>query len=81
MHEKKSRYTQAQNRATQKYQRENLEQVNFRIKKGGKKYYQDAATAAGLSMAQFFLTAADEKIARDGLEQMDSQDDGKGEIV
>ena len=55
MEEKKSRYTQAQNKATQKYQRENLEQINFRVRKGGKKYYQDAAAAMGLSMAQFFI--------------------------
>lgn len=66
MGEKKSRYTEAQNRATQKYQREKLEQINFRIRKGEKQKYVDAAAAMGLSMAQFFINAADEKIEKEG---------------
>lgn len=66
MEDKKSRYTPAQNKATQKYQRENLEQINFRVRKGEKQKYIDAAAAAGLSVAQFFISAADEKIAREG---------------
>ncbi len=65
--EKKSRYTEAQNRATQKYIRENLEEIKFRVKKGEKEKYKKAALNSGLSMAQFFITAADEKIDRDGL--------------
>ena len=60
--ERKSRYTESQNKATQKYQKENLEQINFRVRKGMKEYYQQAAADMGLSMAQFFLIAADEKI-------------------
>lgn len=67
MEEKKSYYTPAQNKATQKYIKENLEEVKFRVKKGEKAKYKDAAQKAGLSMAQFFLTAADEKISRDNL--------------
>lgn len=66
MREKKSRYTEAQNRATQKYQREKLEQINFRIRKGEKQKYVDAAASMGLSMAQFFINAADEKIEKEG---------------
>ena len=65
LEDKKSRYTEAQNRATQKYQREKLEQINFRIRKGEKQKYVAAAAAAGLSMAQFFISAADEKIERE----------------
>ncbi len=65
--EKKSRYTEAQNRATQKYIRENLEEIKFRVRKGDKEKYKSAAENAGLSMARFFLTAANEKIAREGL--------------
>ena len=65
MEDKKSRYTEAQNRATQKYKREKLEQKNFRIRKGEKQKYVAAAAAAGLSMAQFFISAADEKIERE----------------
>ncbi len=63
--EKKSRYTEAQNKATQKYIRENLEEIKFRVKKGEKEKYKLAAESAGLSMAKFFISAADEKIKRD----------------
>lgn len=65
--EKKGRYTEAQNKATQKYIRENLEEIKFRVRKGEKDRYRIAAERAGLSMARFFLDAADEKILRDGL--------------
>lgn len=67
--EKKGRYTEAQNKATQKYIRENLEEIKFRVRKGEKDKYRVAAERAGMSMAKFFLDAADEKIARDGLEE------------
>lgn len=63
--EKKSRYSEAQNKATQKYIKENLEEIRFRVKKGTKDYYKKEAEKAGLSVAKFFLTAADEKIKRD----------------
>lgn len=65
--EKKGRYTEAQNKATQKYIRENLEEIKFRVRKGEKDKYKVAAERAGMSMARFFLDAADEKIARDSL--------------
>ena len=65
--EKKGRYTESQNRATQKYIREKLEEIKFRVRRGEKDKYKAAAERAGLSMAKFFLDAADEKIARDGL--------------
>ena len=67
MDDKKSRYTPAQNRATQKYQREKLEQINFRVRKGERQKYTDAAAAAGVSIAQFFTSAADEKIEREAV--------------
>ena len=73
--EKKSRYTEAQNRATQKYIRENLEEIKFRVKKGDKDKYKSAAENAGLSMAKFFLSAADEKIERDSLIPTPGQQD------
>lgn len=66
MKEKKSRYTPAQNKATQKYIAANLEDIRFRVRKGEKQKYVDAAAAMGLSMAQFFISAADEKIEREG---------------
>lgn len=66
--EKRGRYTEAQNKATQKYIRENLEEIKFRVRKGEKDRYRVAAEKAGISMARLFLDAADEKIAREGLE-------------
>ena len=64
---KKGRYTEAQNRATQKYIREKLEEIKFRVRRGEKDKYKATAERARLSTAKFFLAAADEKIVRDGL--------------
>lgn len=66
MEKRKSRYTPAQNKATQKYIAANLEDIRFRVHKGEKQKYVDAAADRGLSMAQFFVLAADEKIEREG---------------
>lgn len=65
--EKKSYYSEAQNRATQKYIKNNLEEIKFRVPKGEKGRYKEAAEKSGLSMAKFFTTAANEKINRDNL--------------
>ncbi|MBQ7565469.1 MAG: hypothetical protein IJT16_15945 [Lachnospiraceae bacterium] len=66
MEEKKSRYTPAQNKATQKYIKEHLEEIKIRVPKGRKDYYKGAAAAIGQSLNQFAITAMDEKIERDG---------------
>lgn len=58
-------YTAAQNKATQKYHKENLEQINFRVKKGEKQQYIDAAKKLGLTIADFFTSAAQEKIKKE----------------
>ena len=50
-------YTDAQNRATQKYIRENLEEIRFRVQKGEKAALQKEAQNAGLSMAQYLVKA------------------------
>lgn len=71
MEEKKSTYkgyTQARNRATQKYQREHLEQIAIRVKKGEKEKYKAAAEKAGMPFSKFILQAMDEKIERDLLD-------------
>lgn len=60
--QKKKRYTPAQNKATQKYIAENLEEIRFRVHKGEKQKYVDAAKNSNLSMAKFFTSAADEYI-------------------
>ena len=67
MDEKKKYYTQAQNKATQKYIKNNLEDIRIRVPKGHKEKYKIAAKAAGLSVNKFFVTAANEKIEREGL--------------
>lgn len=64
---RKSRYNQAQNKATQKYIKTHLDEVKFRIPKGRKDYYKAAAEACGTSLTQFIVTAMDEKIEREGV--------------
>ena len=54
-------YTEAQNRATQKYIKENLEEVRFRVKKGERAILQNAAKEAGQSMAQYVIQAVNER--------------------
>ena len=54
-------YTDAQNRATQKYIKENLEEVRFRVRKGEKAVLQGAAREAGQSMAQYVIQAINER--------------------
>lgn len=62
-----SKYTEKSKEYTIQYMKENLEEIRFRVKKGDKEKYKTAAENAGLSMAKFFLSAADEKIGRDNL--------------
>lgn len=52
-------YNQAQNRATQKYHREKLEQISFRVKKGERERYKAEAQRLGLSLNQLFLRAVE----------------------
>lgn len=82
MSEKKSTYkgyTQSQNKATQKYIKKNLEEIRFRVKKGEKQKYKNAAQKIGMSMSTFFITAADEKIERDN-GNSNKEDEEKGAI-
>lgn len=53
-------YTQAQNRATQKYQREKLEQVAIRVRKGEREKMKQIAEAAGISLAELIRAAVNE---------------------
>lgn len=65
--EKKRRYTQSQNIATQKYIKNNLEEIKFRVRKGEKAKYKTAAENAGVSMTQFAISSMNEKIEREHL--------------
>lgn len=55
--EKKSRYSQAQNKSTQKYLSANMEQVRFWVKKGEKARVKQRAEARGFSVAQYLIHA------------------------
>lgn len=62
-----SKYSEAQKNAIMKYQKEHLEQINIRVKKGCKQKYLDAAATRGQSLAQFLTDAADAAIDRDSI--------------
>lgn len=62
-----SKYSEAQKNAIMKYQKEHLEQINIRVKKGCKQKYLDAAAARGQSLAQFLTDAADAAIDRNSI--------------
>lgn len=64
MENKPKYYNDARNRASQKYNAAHLEQVNFRVQKGEKAIIQAAAARAGLSMAQYIISAINEKEGR-----------------
>ena len=55
------RYTEAQNRATQKYKAANLEELRVSIRKGGKEALKKVAADAGQSMAEYVCDAVNEK--------------------
>lgn len=58
-------YTQAQNKATQKYQKEKYERINLAIPKTTKDYYRQEATKLGYtSLNKFIKDAIEEKIER-----------------
>ena len=60
-------YNKSQNKATQKYQRENLEQVRFWVRKGEKDKYKKLAERAGLSLAELLRQAVEEYTENHGL--------------
>ena len=64
--EGKKRYSQAQNRATQRYIRENLEEIKLRFKKGKKDIIRKHAEIYDQgSMNAFINRAIDETMQRD----------------
>lgn len=67
-------YTQAQNKATQKYIKENLEEVRFRVKKGERAAVKAEADSNGLSMAQYIIKAVNAYAGKQILTPTDSPD-------
>ena len=55
-------YTEAQKKATMKYQKEKQESISIRVKKGTREHYKQAAEDLGLSFAGFIIAAMDEYI-------------------
>lgn len=63
--EKKSRYTESQKRAAEKYLSEKVEDIKIRVPKGKKEIIRTHAAGQGESMNQFVVRAIDETMERD----------------
>lgn len=61
--EKKSRYSQAQNKATQKYIKTHYDTIVLRIPKGKKEEYKAAAIKRGMSLNAFIINAIEKAAA------------------
>lgn len=61
--------SKAQQKAVQKYVKNNYDRVVLTLQKGKKEPLQAAAAAAGLSMNSYIVAAIDEKMERDGFAQ------------
>lgn len=60
-------YNEAQNKATQKYLKNNMEQVRMWVKKGEKDRYKQLAASANMSLAEFLKQAVEEYALNHGL--------------
>ena len=65
MLEKKTRYTEAQKRASEKYLKESVEDIRIRVPKGQKEIIKTHAETLGESMNQFVIRAINETMERD----------------
>ena len=63
--ERKSRYTEAQKRAAEKYLRETVEDIRIRVPKGEKSKIKAHAESQNESMNQFVIRAIAEAMQRD----------------
>lgn len=61
-------YTAAQNKATQKYQAANLEQVRVWVKKGAKARYKAHAESLGKSLNAYVVELIEADIAKHSVE-------------
>ena len=69
-------YTEAQNKATQKYKQANTENLTITIRKGGKQSLREVAEAAGQSMAEYVCDAVNEKAGRKVISSKVEKEDG-----
>ncbi len=58
-------YTQAQNKATQKYQKTHLEQLSIRVPKGKRAEYKALADARGVSLAGLITSLLDAELKKE----------------
>ena len=57
-------YTDRQNKATQKYIKENLEQISFRVPRGKKDEYKTFAESQGMSLTALIVKLIDDAMKR-----------------
>ena len=57
-------YNEAQKRATMKYQKEHMEQLAIRVRKGDRQALKEEAERCGQSMAEYVCEAVNEKAGR-----------------
>ena len=62
---KKRKYTQAQNKATQKYIKANYDEIKLRLPKGKKEIIKDFAFKHNESINSFIKRSIDEAMERD----------------
>lgn len=56
------KYTEAQKKATAKYQKENTEMISFRVPKGNKEKYKALADKEGKSLSSLIIELLEEKL-------------------
>ena len=69
-----SKYTPAQNKANQRYQMKNYEQISIKVKKGKREEYNKIAAAAGKSLAALFVELIEEYGRRQTIQDQDRPD-------
>ena len=57
-------YSEAQNKATQKYQRANYDRLTIRCKKGRKEDYEKLAVSLGTSLNQLVINLLDAELEK-----------------
>ncbi len=62
---KKRKYTQAQNKATQKYIKANYDEIKLRLPKGKKEIIKDFASKHNESVNSFIKRSIDEAMEKD----------------
>ena len=70
-----AKYSQAQNKAVQKYKKINYDQISIRVKKGKREEYNRIAAAAGKSLAALFVELIEDYGRRQNIRIADQDKD------